>query len=83
VKTSARLRFNDSMHAMQAAIFAQGVAIVSLVPAADAIAFSLLVRPFRQSLRGETYHFASAPELHGRAAISMLRDWFRRNLAGS
>lgn len=83
MKSSAGLRFNDSMHAMQAAIAGQGVAIVSLVLAADAIASGLLVRPFRQSLRGETYHFASAPELRGRTDVSMLRDWFRKNLASS
>lgn len=83
VRTSAGLRFNDSMHAVQAAVAGQGVAIVSLVLAADALTSGLLVRPFRQLLRGETYHFVNAPELSGRADVSVLRDWFGRNLVSS
>lgn len=81
VNTTAGLRFNDSIHAMQAAIAGKGVAIVSVVLAADALASGLLVRPFRQALPGETYHFACAPELRDRAEVSALRGWFRENMA--
>lgn len=83
VNTAAGLRFNDSLHAMQAAIAGQGVAIVSLVLAADALASGLLVKPFRQVLNGETYHFACASGLGARPAVATLRDWFRTNLAKS
>lgn len=83
VNTEAGLRFNDSQHAMQAAIAGHGVAIVSLVLAADALASGVLVRPFRQVLPGGTYHFACAPGLGARADIVTLCDWFRATLATS
>ena len=81
VSTRAGVRFNDSQHAMQAAIAGHGVAIVSLVLAADALASGLLVRPFRHVLPGGTYHFACAPSLRSRADIAALYDWFRNTLA--
>lgn len=83
VNTAAGLRFNDSLHAMQAAIAGQGVAIVSLVLASDALASGLLVQPFRHVLSGETYHFACAPGLGRRPDVAVLRDWFRKSLAAS
>jgi hypothetical protein len=36
----------------------------------------LLVAPFVPVLRGETYHFACAPELEARRDIAALRTWF-------
>lgn len=83
VNTEAGLRFNDSQHAIQAAIAGHGVAIVSLVLAADALASGLLVQPFRHVLAGGTYHFARAPGLGNRADIASLGNWFRSNLAAS
>lgn len=83
VDTAAGLRFNDSLHAMQAAIAGQGVAIVSLVLAADALASGLLVTPFRPTLKGDTYHFVCAQGVGGRPEVAILRDWFRNNLASS
>ncbi|GIL38924.1 LysR substrate-binding domain-containing protein [Roseiterribacter gracilis] len=75
------LRFTDSLHAVQAAIAGHGIAIVSLVLVADALAAGLLVQPFAMTLPGETYHFACAPALRERADIARLRDWFRDTLA--
>lgn len=76
VDTQAGVRFPDSTLAVQAAIAGHGVAIVSLVLVADALAAGLLVAPFAPVLRGETYHFACAPDLEARPDIVALRDWF-------
>ena len=83
VNTGAGVRFTDSLHAVQAAVAGQGVAIVSLILAADALASGLLVRPFAAVLPGETYHFACAPGLADRADVAALRDWFRRALSAA
>jgi LysR family glycine cleavage system transcriptional activator len=79
--TDGGLRFTDSLHAVQAAVAGQGVAIVSLVIAADALANGLLVAPFNEVLPGETYHFACAPALGERPDVVTLRDWFVQALA--
>jgi LysR family transcriptional regulator, glycine cleavage system transcriptional activator len=74
--TQAGMRFPDSTLAVQAAIAGHGVAIVSLVLVADALDAGLLVAPFVPVLRGETYHFACAPDLEARPDIVALRAWF-------
>ena len=80
VDTAAGPRFPDSMLAVQAAIAAQGVVIVSRILVADALAAGLLEAPFPQSLAGDAYHFACATGLEMRADITALRDWFRNAL---
>jgi LysR family glycine cleavage system transcriptional activator len=74
--TQAGPRFPDSTLAVQAAIAGHGVAIVSLVLVADALDAGLLVAPFAPVLRGETYHFACAPDIEKRQDIVALRAWF-------
>lgn len=81
IDTEAGLRFPDSMLAVQAAIAAQGVAIVSRVLVADALAAGLLEAPFPQALAGDAYHFACAIGLEARADIAALRAWFQDALA--
>ena len=80
VNTTAGLRFSNSMHAMQAAIAGQGVAIVSLVLAADTLASGLLVQPFHHVLPGDVYHFVCAPRVSNRGDVQALRQWFRQEL---
>jgi len=80
INTVAGLRVTDSQHAVQAALACEGVAIVSRVLAADALASGLLVQPFSEVLRGETYHFVCAPGLGVRADVIALLDWFQNNL---
>lgn len=82
VDTQAGLRFPDSMLAVQAAIAGHGVAIVSRVLVADALDAGLLVAPFAPVLRGETYHFACAPDIEKRQDIVALRAWFLNVMAG-
>lgn len=80
VDTEAGIRFTDGLHAVQAALAGQGVAIVSRVLVADALSAGLLSQPFVEVLRGETYHFVCAPGLSSRADVVALREWFQRNL---
>jgi LysR family glycine cleavage system transcriptional activator len=70
------VRFTDSLHAIQAAVAGQGVAIVSLVIAADALRTGALVTPFATTLPGEAYHFACTPALSDRPHVAALRQWF-------
>jgi len=81
IDTQAGIRFSDSMHAVQAAIAGAGVALVSEVLVADALAAGLLARPFDASLPGDAYHFACAPGLQDRPDVAALRDWFQQGLA--
>lgn len=76
VDVNAGLRFPDSMLAVQAAIAAQGVVIVSRVLVADAMAAGLLEAPFARTLAGDAYFFCCAEELEMRADIAALRKWF-------
>lgn len=80
VDTLAGLRVTDSLHAVQAALACEGVAIVSRVLAADALASGLLVQPFSDVLRGETYHFVCPPGLGVQTDVAALRAWFENNL---
>jgi LysR family glycine cleavage system transcriptional activator len=82
IETTRGQHFPDSLLAVQAAIAGQGIALVSLVLAGDALAAGLLVAPFAPTLPGETYHFVCAEGLEARSDIASLRDWFVRNLAG-
>lgn len=81
VDTDAGLRFSDSLHAVHAAIAGQGIALISLVLVADALAAGLLVQPFGPILPGATYHFACAPDLADRADVAALRAWFQDRMA--
>lgn len=74
-------RFPDSMLAVQAAIAGQGVAIVSRVLAADALAAGLVQAPFEQPLAGDAYHFVCAAALEHRADIAALRAWFQASFS--
>jgi len=65
----------DSLLAVQAAIAGQGVAIVSLVLASQALRAGLLVAPFPVSLPGDRYFFVCADGLQERPDIASLRDW--------
>lgn len=83
VNIGAGLRFTDGLHAAQAAIAGQGIALISLVLVADALASGLLVQPFQPALRGATYHFACAPEIAARPDVAALRTWFQEHLVAS
>lgn len=75
------LRFSNGAHAIQAAIAGHGMAIVSVVLVADAVKEGLLVMPFEQTLPGDSYHFACAPELETHADVIRLHAWLRKALS--
>jgi LysR family glycine cleavage system transcriptional activator len=80
IDTTSGQHLPDSLLAVQAAIAGQGVAIVSLVLASDALRAGLLVTPFPILLPGDTYHFVCADGLEESADIASLRCWFAREL---
>lgn len=77
VRTDAGPRFPDTMLAVQAAIAGLGVAIVSRILVADALAAGLLATPFMQTLAGDAYHFVCASGLEQRQDIIALRTWLQ------
>lgn len=80
VQVDVGTRFTDHSHAFQAAIAGQGVALLSLVLAADDLASGLLVQPFGPSIDGE-YHQFVYPETGARAEVIALRDWLEAQIA--
>ncbi len=83
IDTESGLRLSSSMLAIQSAIAGQGVAIVSLTLASDALASGLLVQPFAETHPGDTYHFVTAPDIAGRDAVLKLKRWFQDNLVAN
>lgn len=51
-----QLRFNTESHALQAAIAGQGIALLSLPMAGDALQRGLLEQPFGTTIPGKTYY---------------------------
>ena len=82
IDTRAGLRFTDSMLAVQAAVAGLGVALISRVLVADALAAGVLVQPFEAALPGAAYHFVCAPGLQDRPDVAALRAWFGKALGG-
>ncbi len=80
VDTGEGLHLPDSLLATQAAIAGQGIAILSLVLAADALKAGLLVQPFAQTMKSDSYHFLSAPGLGDMEEVGILRKWFQTSL---
>lgn len=58
----ARLRFSDESHAIQAAVAAQGVALVSLPLVHDDLSAGRLVRLFGPTLPGYAHHLLKRPD---------------------
>lgn len=77
---SAGLRFTSSLHAVQAAIAGQGVAIVSRVLVVDALSAGILVEPLATVLPGEAYHFVTGRAVERSAEVSTLREWLKTSL---
>lgn len=81
VDPHAGLRFSDENHAMQATLAGHGIALLSLVLAADELASGLLSHPFGPVLPGRAYRLlrrrgAAAP--HVAAAHAWILDETRR-----
>lgn len=69
-----QLRFSEESHALQAAIAGQGVALISLAIAGDALRRGLLVRPFETTIPGQTYYLLHAKP-HAGFPVEAVGDW--------
>ncbi|WP_419195813.1 LysR substrate-binding domain-containing protein [Ensifer adhaerens] len=75
VDASAQLSFTDEIHAVQAAVAGQGIALLSLTLVADELASGILVQPFDLTLESDRYDFVYSPRMADRPATRVLRDW--------
>lgn len=73
VDTEAGVTFTDDGHAIQATLAGQGVALLSLVMAADELARGTLVQPFGPVIDGAWFHFVHTGP--ARPEVLALRDW--------
>ncbi len=70
------IRFNQTAHAIDAALAGQGVALAGDLFAADELASGRLVRPFRQTVQKDLGFFIVAPRKSGNAAaVRRMWDW--------
>jgi LysR family glycine cleavage system transcriptional activator len=69
-----QLHFSDEVHAIQAAIAGQGVALVNLALVAEELRTGMLRQPFGPELPGHPFHLAWAAARDGDATIANVRD---------
>lgn len=72
-----QLRFSDEGHAIQAAVAAQGVALLSLALVTDEIAAGRLEQPFGPTLEGFTYHLVMSEDRVRDPNVRAVADWLR------
>lgn len=76
------LAFTEEIHAVQAAVAGQGVALLSLTLVAQELAAGVLVQPFALSLESFRYDLVSSPRAADRPATSLLREWIKARFGG-
>jgi len=74
---SAGIRFSDEGHVIQAAIAGQGLALLSLVLAAEDLASGALVQPFGPVLDAHPYWVVHPRHLARAEDVGKLVDWLR------
>ncbi|WP_114952482.1 LysR substrate-binding domain-containing protein [Sphingosinicella terrae] len=77
------LRFNEESHALQAAIAGQGVALMSLAIADEALRCGLLVPPFAPTLKGEVYYLVRGPARRRAPQIDAVCEWLVEQAAST
>ena len=70
-----QLLFSDEVHAIQAAIAGQGVALVNLALVADELRTGLLCQPLGPELPGHGFHLAWAEAQDADPDIAAVRAW--------
>ena len=70
-----QLHFSDEVHAIQAAIAGQGVALVNLALVAEELRTGMLRQPFGPELPGHPFHLTWAAARDGDPDIAIVRDW--------
>lgn len=81
LRVEPRLHFNEESHALQAAIAGQGVALMSLTLADEALRRGLLVRPFATTIPGQSYYLLRARKRSTNARVDAVEDWLREEAA--
>ncbi len=75
------MRFDDEMHAIQAAIAGQGVLLASELLVQHALAQKLLHIALPGSLPGGKYYFVTSPEKAGRENITEFKRWLQQEFS--
>lgn len=70
-----QLQFSDEVHAIQAAIAGQGVALVNLALVADELRTGTLCQPLAPELPGHAFHLAWAEAHDADPEIALVRAW--------
>ncbi|MFH1803954.1 MAG: transcriptional regulator GcvA [Pseudomonadota bacterium] len=83
INTHAGLSFTDDTHAIQAALAGQGVAISSLIMAADELASGLLVQPFGPVMKGYSHHLLHTGTGPNQAEVAIFAAWLRGEAAAN
>jgi LysR family transcriptional regulator, glycine cleavage system transcriptional activator len=78
-----QLQFSDEVHAIQAAIAGQGVALINLALATDELRTGLLRRPFGPELAGQGFHLAWPQAHDADPDIAAVRAWLLDEAANS
>lgn len=77
------IRFNQTAHAIDAALAGQGVALAGDLFAADELASGKLVRPFPQTVQKDLGFFVVAPrKSRGSTSVSRMWDWLMEQSHG-
>ena len=78
-----QLHFSDEVHAIQAAIAGQGIALVNLALIRDELAAGLLRQPFGPELAGHDFRLVWPHASEADPAIATLRAWLLDEVATS
>ncbi|MDR0181921.1 LysR substrate-binding domain-containing protein [Lysobacter arvi] len=70
-----QLRFSDEVHAIQAALAGQGVALVNLALVAEELRLGMLCQPFGPVLAGHGFHIAWAQARDDDPGVAAVRAW--------
>lgn len=76
-----QLQFSDEVHAIQAAIAGQGVALINLSLVAEELRAGMLCQPFGPELPGHGFHLAWAEARDAEPDIAVVRAWLLEEAA--
>jgi LysR family glycine cleavage system transcriptional activator len=78
-----QLHFSDEVHAIQAAIAGQGLALVNLALVEDELRTGVLCQPLDPVLPGHSFHLVWADARATDPDIALVRAWLQEEAAGS
>jgi LysR family glycine cleavage system transcriptional activator len=76
-----QLQFSDEVHAIQAAVAGQGVALINLSLVAEELRCGLLCQPLRPELPGHGFHLAWPEARDADPDIALVRAWLLEEAA--